>query len=116
MIPTRLLNRSVTWTQPGSTTDGYGDTVTSWSSGTTSATIKARIEQSASAETDDATRDATATTWRLFTNETGISAEDRIVDGSDTYEVSGTPAVVDGPGGTHHVEAVLRRVDFVVAS
>ena len=108
MIPARLLNRTLTWMQPSTTTNVYGDTVpTATGTGTT---ITGRIDQTSTAETQDETRDLSTSLLTLFTNTIGLSALDLIIDGSTTYEVDGWPAVIDTPSGAHHTEARLRLV------
>lgn len=108
MIPARLLPRSLTWIQPGTVTDAYGNPgEASFTTGTTSTTITGRIDQSTTAETNDETRDLAISARVLLTNELGITSGDRIVDGTTAYEVTGAPFIVDTPRGPHHAEVRL---------
>lgn len=109
MIPERLLNRTLTWQRPTAAADRYGDDRDDWTTPTTSS-ITGRIDQLATDEVVDETRDLAAAGRVLFTNEVGIGARHRIVDGTLVYEVDGIPAVVDDPFGPHHVEARLRLI------
>jgi glycine/D-amino acid oxidase-like deaminating enzyme len=112
VIPARLLNRTLTWVQPATVTDAYGDAAKSFAAeDVTETTIAGRIEQSSTRETNDETRDLSTSALVLYTNTAGISPADRIVDGATVYEVTGIVADVDGPAGRHHCEARLRLLD-----
>ena len=107
MIPAALLPTTATWLVASATTDMYGNTQPSWSTGTP---IACRVDQQARSETDDETRDAVAGRWLLLTNELGIGGRDRVVVGTVTYEVDGQPWVVTDFSGAHHLEATLQAV------
>lgn len=107
MIPERLLPHTATRVRAGTATDAYGDQRPDWSTGT-QAVIRCRIEQTASSETVDASRDALIGTHRMFTNEIDVRGRDRIVHGGLTFEVVGYPDVVTGATAGHHLEAQLR--------
>lgn len=111
-IPERLLPITVSWIHPGTTTDGYGNSVPDWSEGaaTTTSSLPVMIEQRRAVEELDG-RDATVTTLVLFTNELGIEAVDRFVWDGRTYEADGDPWVVYSPGGPHHAEIAIVRVE-----
>ena len=117
MIPARLLNRSLSWVQPGVVLDGYGDETADYTApAATFTTITARVEQVSTTETVDETRDLASAVLVLYTNETGIASTDLVTDGSIVYEVAGLPAIIEGPRGAHHAEVRLRRSQFVIAS
>jgi len=109
-IPARLRPIDVTWIQPGTTTDGYGNTVADWADPAGETDLRVMIEQRRAIEELDG-RTATVTTLVLFTNELGVAAVDRFVWGDDTYEIDGDPAIVHTPAGPHHAECQLRRVE-----
>lgn len=112
-IAEHLLSQTVTWQQPGETTDEYNNILPDWEDPDDSE-IAAYIEQVSTTEIVDG-RDSTVTRMRLFTNELGIHATDRIVWGDDVYEVDGDCAVFHTPAGPHHLEATLRIVDRAAA-
>lgn len=110
-IPERLLPITVSWTRPGTTTDAYGNTIRDWSDGAVaSSDLPVMIEQRRAIEQLDG-RDATVTTLVLFTNELGVEAVDRFVWDGRTYEADGDPWVVYSPGGPHHSEVAIVRVE-----
>ncbi len=109
MIPAHLLPLTVTWQQPGTTTDGYGNEIDDWSDGVrTDTEIAAYIEQRSTSETRDGT---TRTTGLLFvTNELDVRATHRVVWDVNTFEIDGDCGVFHTPTGPHHLEASLLRV------
>lgn len=109
MIPEHLLPITVTWIRPGTTTNDYGDTIPDYANPTTSS-LPVMIEQRRAVE-EGGSRDATITTLVLFTNELGIDALDRFVWAAATFEVDGEPWVVYSPGGPHHTEVTIKRVE-----
>lgn len=109
MIGARLLPHTVTWQQPGTRTDGYGNTTADWT-GATETALRGFMQPLSGQENTDA-RDAQIGDWVLFTDEPAISGADRIVWAGDTYEVIGPPARFDDLGGFHHIEARLRIVE-----
>lgn len=110
MIPEGLLPLTVTWQQPGQGSDDYGDTIPDWA-GPTETVLRAMVEQRTATEPPGDGRDATVTGLVMFTNELGVSADDRIVWDGTTYEVDGDPWVVQSPAGPHHIEAQLKLVE-----
>lgn len=109
MIPARLLPLTVTWQQPTTTTDGYGNTVDDWTT-PTSEDIAAYIEQRTTTENRDG-RDVTVTRLLFITNELGVRATHRIIWDGRTYEIDGDCAVFHTPAGPHHSEATLLIVE-----
>jgi head-tail adaptor len=107
-LPASLLIHTVSWIVPTTSTDAYGNTVKTWGSGTS---ISGRVEQNKADEPREDGRDAAEREWTLFTNQDGISAKDRIVFGSLTFEVEGPPAPTYGATGFHHAEVHLRLVE-----
>ena len=108
MIPDHLLPHTVQWSQPGTRTDGYGDTVEDWGNPVT-ADVSGRLVQRKSVETHDG-QDVIVTAWVLFTNELGIEAGHRITHGTKNYEVDGDPLIAVGGEGNHHAEVALKKV------
>lgn len=108
-IPVHLLPITVTWVQPGTTTDGYGNTVTDYA-GATTGPLQVMIEQRQAVEQLD-NRDVTITSLVLFTNELAVRAVDRFVWSGVTYEADGDPWVVYSPAGPHHAEIRIQRVE-----
>lgn len=104
-IPASMLIHTATWIVPTTSTDSYGNTVRTYGSGTS---ITGRFEQNKATEPRIEGRDATERGWTLFTNQDGISAFDRIVFGSLTFEVDGPPAPTYDGTGFHHSEVALR--------
>lgn len=105
-IPTHLL-RALTLQQRTDATDAYNASVpSSW----TSTAITGRIDQRLRREELDEGRQAEVSEWLLITNATTVAAQDRVVDGTLTYEVVGRPWPVYGSSGVHHHEATLRLV------
>ena len=106
-----LLVHTVTIVHPGTTTDGYGDTVADWS-GATEETSPARVTQRTATE-DNNGRAATITEWRLLLPATAtIAAADRVTWNGDTFEVVGDPVeAVRRSATVHHVEVTLRKVE-----
>jgi hypothetical protein len=108
VLPERLLPHSVTYTEPGYTTDRYGNSVPDYSAGTTS-TGKARIEMVMTQNPNEVTngRDDATSVWRIFTND-AINMRTRITWGSRVFDVDGEVAPTYGLTGPHHYEAILR--------
>lgn len=109
MIPPYLLPLTVTWIEPGTTTDRYGNTIPAWDAGTDTE-IAAWIEQQQRIEDRDG-RDTLVSGWLLVTNELDITAGARIVWDGRTYEVDGEPAKPMTPAGVHHLEVRLQLVE-----
>lgn len=103
------LRQTVTITNPGSTTDAYGNVAPDWSSVST-ATEKGLLEATDSTEVTVG-RDTVVSNFLLFLKvDTAVTAYSRVtVTGvSGTFEVVGLPAVFDqGSPGTRHTEARL---------
>lgn len=108
-IPAHLLPITVSWVRPGTTTNGYGDTVPDYDNATTSS-LPVMIEQRRTVEEQDG-RDATVTTLVLFTNELAVGAVDRFVWAGATFEADGEPWVVHSPAGPQHSEVTIKRVE-----
>lgn len=107
-LPASLLIHSATWIVPTTSTDGHGNTVRTYGSGTS---ITGRFQQNAAAEPRTDGRDPLVRQWTLFTNQDGISGLDRIVFGSLTFEVDGPPAPTYDGSDFHHAEVALKLVD-----
>jgi hypothetical protein len=106
MIPDRLLPETLTWQQPGTTADRYGNESLDWTAPVSTA-IRGRLSQVSARDVDGQTGPAATGQWKLLTNELGIGSSHRIVRGSDVFEVDGPPNIVFGAAGAHHLEAVL---------
>lgn len=111
MIPLHLLPLRVTWQHPGVTTDDDGNEQRDWTDDarTDVDDLPGWIEQRQTNELVDG-RSTVITRQFFITNELEIAAEDRIVDGDNTYEVDGAPAILPTPSGPHHAEMVLLLV------
>jgi hypothetical protein len=82
------------------------------SAGSTSATIKARVEQIKDAEQLGG-RDTRLTWFKIFLPAgTSVTALSLVYwdDTARTFQVDGEPWLVDGKTGPHHVEVVAREV------
>jgi head-tail adaptor len=105
-LPAHLL-RSLTRATRSTTTDSYGATVTNtWST----ASITGRVDQQSRSEDLGDGRQAEISEWRLWTD-TAVDADDRIVDGSTTFQIVGKPWPVYDDTEIHHYEATLRLVE-----
>jgi len=107
-LPASTLIHSVAWIVPTVSTDSYGNQTRTYGAG---ATIAGRMQQDRTTEPLAEGRDPVVRNWTLFTNQDGISAYDRIVFGSLTFEVDGAPAPAYGATAFHHAEIALRLVD-----
>lgn len=110
-IPTGLLPQTVTRIRPGTSTDTYGNTVYSYSSGASSASMAAWLQQDNRAEPLSDGRDPLEQVWLMITNDADVLGRDRVTFGSTTFEVQGPPEAVYTPAGFHHLEATLRVVN-----
>lgn len=110
MLPEHLLPHIVIVQTPGTTTDDYGNTVQDWDS-PAEVSVAARIELvlGLAVEARETTngRDATVSTWRIFTNHP-ISLFQRILWGARTFDVDGDVSPVYAQTGPHHYEAILK--------
>lgn len=114
MIPARLLTTAASVLKAGAGTDRYGDTTDDWASAT-SHPITLWLDpptRQGGTESYQPERNTTVTEVTAYTNDLDIDAYDRVVVGSDTYEVLGPPAAFTRPGvaGVHHLELQLRLV------
>lgn len=105
-IPTHLL-RALILQQRSDTTDAYNASVPSLWSDTI---IRGRIDQKSRTDDLGEGRQAEVSEWLLLTNAATVAAQDRVVDGSLTFEVVGRPWPVYAGSGVHHYEATLRLV------
>ena len=108
-LPPRALPMEVTWMEPGTSEDAYGNDVDDFAAGT-SRLIRAWIQQDESTEQRDG-RDTVTSRWLILTNELDLTAKARIIWNGATYVVDGQPEVMFTPQGAHHLEAHLLRVD-----
>lgn len=94
------MPETVTRLRPTTTTDGYGDTVTDWSSPTSLTLTPYGVEPVSSSEDNDG-RQAVITGFRLYwINEwPDVAPTDRMTVRGTTWEVDGEPADWQPPGG-----------------
>lgn len=112
MIPPHLLPHTVQRIRPSTSTDAHGNTVRDYTvPPATSADMAAWLQQDNRKEPLADGRDPLEQDWLMITNETDILGYDRIVFGALTFEVEGPPGPAYTPGGFHHTEATLRKVD-----
>lgn len=112
MIPPHLLPHTVQRIRPNITTDTHGDQKLEYAvPPATSADMAAWMQQDSGKESRDDGREPQERDWLLITNDQDIQGRDRIVFGSLTFDVEGPPAPVYTPGGYHHTESTLRKVD-----
>ena len=105
-LPPNLL-RALTHQTRNTTTDSYGQTVTStWSD----VAITGRLDQLIRTETHAGGRETEISEWALLTD-TVLTAEERVKDGSTIYEIVGTPWPVYDDTGVHHYQATIRLVE-----
>ena len=98
-------------TTPGSTTDVYGNTVPSWTTGATTVSRRAYVQPTdATEDTQSATREALAREYRCFTLN-ALTGLERVAWSGMTLEVIGPSRRWDTPRGTHHYETALRIVE-----
>lgn len=105
----KFLNQPLTLQKNGATTDRYGNTVPSTTS--TQSTL-GYLEQLQSVETL-ADRDVSVGDWVAYLPaDLNINAQDRIVFGSQTFEVDGEPWQVYNPRirQVSHLQAKLKVV------
>lgn len=107
MLPPYVVSDAATWTEPGTTTDEYGNTVPGWGAGTE---IRVWIEEAATGEQRDG-RDTITSRWLMLTNELGITARARITYQDRTFEIDGAPSILQTTSGPHHLEATLLLVE-----
>lgn len=113
MLPARMLPHQITILTPGTTTDGYGNQVPDWAAAT-SRTAAAYVRPwTPGDENVDAGRDVSDRVWQVHTNDSAVTAFDRIVHDGVTYEIDGDPMIRKlAPGGRlGHTKLRLRRVD-----
>lgn len=108
-IPTRYLPTPVTWIEPTTATDAYGNEVNVYDDGAGVA-LRVKIDALQTVEFVDG-RDTFVTRWRMFTNEPGITGRARILWDGNHYEVDGEPDAPQTPAGFHHLEVTLRRAE-----
>lgn len=105
------LPHSITVTTPGTTTDTYGNTVASWTTGATTAVRRAYVQPADATEVNQsATREALVREYRVFTVAAFVGNE-RVAWSSLTLEVIGPSRRWDTPRGIHHYETALRIVE-----
>jgi hypothetical protein len=69
------------------------------------------LRNQSGATEDQAARDSQVQTFDyILSPSVKVSGYDRIIDGSDTFEVIGTPEVVRGQVGPHHVQLKVRII------
>lgn len=108
-IPAGMLPHTVTRIRPSTSTDAHNTTVRTY--GATGTSMAGWLQQDQRTETRQDGRTPLEQLWLLITNDSDINATDRIVFGSDTYEVEGVPAPKYTPAGYHHTETTLRKLD-----
>lgn len=108
MIDDHLLVQTLTWIEPGTTTDRYNNTVDDWSTATRTE-IAAYVEQQNRTELRDG-RDTLVSGWLLMTNELAVTSRARFEWDGHTFEVDGEPSKPTTPDGPHHLEARLLLV------
>jgi head-tail adaptor len=107
---TSLLVHDLTIQRPASAADANGFTVKDWDD-PTETSVKGWIVQLSTTEDRDG-REAQVSSWQAYLHaETDVLGGDRVVWGSRTFEVDGTPQHAWTPRGEHHVEVQLRKVD-----
>lgn len=105
-LPPHLL-RTMTRASRTTTTDSYGAVVTNtWDT----TTITGRVDQSSRSEVLADGRQAEVSQWRLFTD-TAVDPDDRVIVGSETFQVVGYAWPVYDDTEVHHYEATLRLVE-----
>jgi hypothetical protein len=107
-----VKGESVTVRRPGTTTDAYLNTITTWSSPTETTVTGCAFAPTSATEDNDG-RTATITTVTLYMPATAdVAASDRIVARGVTYEVDGKPKKWTSPhtGETKGFEVQLREV------
>lgn len=106
-----MLVHTVSILTPAETTDRRGSTVKDWAEATTQAGVAAWMHQRSTVEIRDG-REARVTSWAAFLPATAtITAMDRIVWDSRTFEVAGDPLPAHGgDGSVHHYEVPLKIV------
>lgn len=104
-----ILPHTVSIVRATQATDAYGDPALDWTSAS-SVEVPAWVQPRTSAE-DNNGRRAVISGWMTFLPAyVDITAHDRIIWGSETFEVDGDPAELWNPSGPHHLEVPLRRV------
>ena len=94
------MAETVTRLRATTTTDGYGDTVTDWSS-PSSLVLSARGVEPVSSSEDNDGRQAVITGFRVYLGAgADVLAGDRVVMRGTTYDVDGQPADWRSPWGT----------------
>lgn len=116
MIPDGMLPHLVDVEHPGTTTDRYGNEVTSWSTSTHTA-VDAWLQQNTGAEDTDQ-RDAQIGEWLMICNPAGTDGQPLTVHGADrvhwqglAFEVIGPPGPAYTPAELHHYEIRLKTVE-----
>lgn len=99
--------KDLTVSDPGSTTDGYGNVIDGWTS-PTNTTERGLIQQTQSTEISVGRDTVVSDLVVLLPVDSVVTAYSRIISGGITYEVVGVPAVYDtGSPGLRHTEAHL---------
>lgn len=103
------LPHAVTVTTPTTTTDAYGNTVTTWT-GAASQTVRAYVQPLYMDENTSWPREALVRTYRMFTV-TPLTGLERITWNGLTLNVDGPSQQWDTPRGIHHYETMLALVE-----
>jgi len=110
-IPAHVLRQTVTVLRPGTTTDRYGNTTTSWATAARH-DVAAWVEQTAASENTDQRDGQTADWLALLAPDADVNGRDRVLFDGKTFEVIGPPTPRNTlRGKTHHLEATLRWVE-----
>lgn len=104
--------QTVTRQRPGSTTDRYGNTVTTWP-GATITIDGCMVAPDVAAENNALGRQGVLVGWTLYRRQDAdIEALDRIVTSDGTFEVDGEPARWSSPhSGFQGITVALRRME-----
>lgn len=111
MAFSKLLHQVAEITRPGSPTyDDYGNATATFETVEGQEAVPCRIQENQGSEDlndrDTLVRSATG----FFDGAVDLQPFDRVIVGSDTWEVNGTPAPRHAARGLHHYEAALRLV------
>ena len=115
-----LLPHTITIVTPVEVTDGYGNTVLSYNldDGATTRQASAYVRplggtQGASAPEVTDGRDAVSSAWQVHTNDSAVTALERIEHEGVAYEIDGKPNIwdTDPRGRPGHTKLQMRRVD-----
>lgn len=104
-----LMTQAVTILRADTDVDVYGNTVTDWTETTSTATLAWIAQRTADDLLGD--RDGEVSEWvGFFLPTVTITAQDRVVRGSMTFEVAGPINPAYTPLALHHLEVPLRVV------